>query len=138
MSDMELVDCVFKFTQEMNELEMKYYSLIQKDSDDTSAIFANFEAEARKIYQKYLTPKERAYYFGISSPPKFSAVNSMSLNTVERTKNRAIVTIYTREGLVDFQFKLFCQKDQWLINSFKQRYHSDNRELTYKWQYGSF
>lgn len=138
MNDMELVDFVLEFTQQMNELEMKYSILMQKSDHDAPAIFANFEVEAREIYQKYLTSKERSYYFGIGSPPKFSAVNNITLSTVESTKNRATVTIYTRKGLIDFQFNLLRKNNQWLINSFKQRYHSDDRELVYKWQYGCF
>ena len=142
MSDSELVDFILEFTQEMNGLEIKYFPLIQNSrqnsSSDTSAIFTAFQAEAETIYRKYLTEKERTYYFGIGSPPKFAAVNTMVSRTVERTKNRAVVTICTGKGLLDFQFMLVCKKDKWLINSFKQRYHSENRSVAYQWQYGSF
>lgn len=138
MNDRDLIDLVLNFTQQINELQVKYYPLTQDSSQDTSVLFANYKAEAEKIYLRYLTKKDRTYYIGINSPPKFAGVKSNTPSKVEHKKNGAVVTFYTNTGLLDFQFILTCKNDQWLINSFKQRYHSDDRELTYKWQYGSF
>lgn len=138
MNDKELIDLVLNFTQQIYELHVKYHPLTQDPTQDISVVFTDYKAEAQNIYLRYLTKKERKYYTGISSPPKFAGVKSNTLTTVEHTNNGAVVTIYTMTGLLDFQFILMCQKGQWLINSFKQRYHSDDRELTYEWQYGKF
>lgn len=138
MSDMELIELVLDFTRQLNELERKYYPLTQKSDRDMPAVFADYKAEVEKVYHHYLTQRERNYYTCISSPPRFSAMNDITLSTAERTKNRGIVTFYTRKGLVDFQFILLYKNEQWRINNFKQRYHSDDREVTYQWKRGSF
>lgn len=138
MNDRDLIDLVLNFTQEIDELQLKYYPLTEDPSQDISVVFANYKAEAKKIYLRSLTKKDRTYYTGINSPPKFVEVKSNTPSTVEHTKNGAVVTFYTNTGLLDFQFTLTCKNDQWLINSYKQRYHYDDRELMYKWQYGSF
>ncbi len=138
MNDSDVMDLVLNFTQQFDALQMKYHPLTQDPSQNISVVFTNFKAEAEKIYLCYLTKKDRTYYTGINSPPKFAGVKSNTPRTVEHTKNGAVVTFCTNTGGLDFQFSLTCKNDQWLINSMKQRYHSENREVTYKWQYGSF
>lgn len=138
MNDRDLVNLVLNFTRQIDELQVKYHPFTQDPSQDISVVFTDYKAEVEKIYLRYLTKKERTYYTDIHSPPKFAEIKSNTPTTLEHTKNGAVVTFHPNTGLLDFQFILTCKNDQWLINSFKQRYHSDDSELTYKWQYGSF
>lgn len=137
MSDKEILDLIVSFTRQLNELDKKYHPLLQDKDQDSSAVFTAHRADALKIYSQYLTQRERTCYTGISSPPKFSGVEKMERGTVEWGKNRAVATIYTKDSL-DFQFTLICKNGQWLINSYKQRYHTADRTVEYKWQCGSF
>lgn len=137
MNDEALVNQVLSFTQAINDLQVRYYPLTGDPSQDSSLVFANYRADAEQVYLRYLTQKKRFCYFGISSPPKFAGIDSDTPNTVDYTKNRATVTFITTVGQIDYQFMLICQKDQWLINSFKTRYRSANGTLIYNWQYGS-
>jgi hypothetical protein len=138
MDDEALANRVIFFTQAINDLQVRYYPLTLDPSRDLSIVLANYRADAEKVYLNYLTPKKRACYFGISSPPKYAGIDSNTPCTVDYTKNGATVTFITTVGQIDYQFTLVCQKDQWLINSFKHRYRSYDGALIHNWQYGSF
>ena len=137
MDDSALIDLVLAFAREMNDLQLRYYPLLD-ESPDTRAVHQSYRAEADKIYERYLTARKRSCYYAIPSPPHFLGVNDRAMKTVGREEKRATVTVYTREGLLDFQFNLVCRKGVWLINSYKQRYRSQAWELVYQWLYGNF
>ena len=138
MDDDALIDLVLRFARELNELQLKYYPLLDQDGGDVRVIHQSYRTEADNIYARYLTGRKRSCYYAISSPPHFLGVNELALKTVDYDGNRATVTVYARENLLDFQFNLVCRKGVWLINSYKQRYRSQDRELVYQWLYGNF
>ena len=137
MDNSALIDLVLGFAREMNDLQLQYYPMLDR-AEDTQAVHQSYRAKADEIYGRYLTPRKRSCYYAISSPPHFLGVNDTALKTVDREEKRATVTVYTREGLLDFQFNLVCRKGDWLINSYKQRYRSQEWELVYQWLYGNF
>jgi len=138
MDDNALIDLVLCFAREINELQLRYYPLLDQNAGEVRAIHQSYRAEADKIYARYLTGRKRSCCYAISSPPHFLGVDEFALKTVDCDGNRATVTVYARENLLDFQFNLVCRKGVWLINSYKQRYRSQDREQVYQWLNGNF
>ena len=91
----------------------------ERERGRTAAFLEAYRAEAGLIYARYLTGRERTYYAPISDPPTYAAMEEMTLSTVERVKNRAVVEILTSEGRLDYRFKLVCEGGVWRINSYQ-------------------
>lgn len=137
MEDRELIQFVLGFAQEMNDLQNLFYPRIRQKDADTKQIFQRYRARADQIYARYLTRRKRSCYYGIS-PPFFGGVTASAQFTVEENKSRRVVEVLTREGMLDFRFNLVCRQGQWRIDSFQQRYRSQDRSRVDKWQYGNF
>lgn len=106
---------------------------------DKADVLGRYRMEAEGIYARYLSRRKRAYYYGLAFPPQFAAItDGSSCETLEETPRRVLVTVYTEEGRVDFQFRLIFQEGNWRIDSYRQRYHSEDREKIHRWSYGSF
>ena len=138
MSDQDLVGLVLEFVREMNALQRRYGSLMPQSRREgrMDVLLNEYREEAERMYGRWLTRRNRSCYKALSNPPTFSALEKMTLSTVERRGNRAVVELLTSGGCLDFQFNLFCKAGEWRINSFKQRYHSEHR--IYHWVYGDF
>lgn len=134
----ELTQLVLDFAREMNDLQNVFHPQIRDPGRDAKQIFQQYRTQADQIYTRYLTQRKRSCYYGISCPPFFCGVIETAEFTVERSEKRAVVTVCTEVGSLDFQFNLAFQKGSWLINSFKQRYRSQDRSRADKWQYGNF
>ena len=100
MKDGELVEFVLAFAEEVNALQRRYAPLLASERvrGRSAAFLEAYRAEAGLIYARYLTKRERTYYAPISDPPTYAAMDEMTLSTVERVKNRAVVDILTSEG----------------------------------------
>ena len=138
MNDGELVEFVLAFTGEVNALQRRYAPLLaaERERGRTAAFLEAYRAEAGLIYARYLTGRERTYYAPISDPPTYAAMEEMTISTVERVKNRAVVEILTSEGRLDYRFKLVCEGGVWRINSYQQRIHTEF--CIRRWIYGDF
>lgn len=139
MEERELIQLVLDFAQEINNLQLHYAALLHREDTDSADVFQRYHKRADQVYGRYLTRRKRScFYNGLGDSPFFCGVNTIANFTVERTEKRAVVTVCTSEGLLDFQFNLTVQKGEWSINSFKQRYRSQDRLTAYGWQYGNF
>ena len=138
MNDQELVGLVLEFVREMNALQRRYGLLMPQYRREgrMDELLNAYRKEAGELYQRWLTVRKRNCYKALPDPPTFSALEKMTLSTVRRKGNRAVVELLTSGGCLDFQFNLFCKAGEWRINSFKQRYHSEHR--IYHWVYGDF
>ena len=138
MKDGELVEFVLAFAEEVNALQRRYAPLLASERvrGRSAAFLEAYRAEAGLIYARYLTKRERPYYAPISDPPTYAAMDEMTLSTVERVKNRAVVEILTSEGRLDYRFKLVCEGGAWRINSYQQRLHTEF--YIRRWVYGDF
>lgn len=138
MSDQELVDMVLEFVREMNALQRRYGSLMPQSRREgrMDVLLNEYRKEAGRLYERWLTRRKRSCYKALPDPPTFSALEKMTLSTVEQRGNRAVVELLTSSGCLDFQFNLLYKVGEWRINSFRQRYHSDCR--IYRWFYGDF
>ena len=138
MSDEELVRLVLSFAGEVNALQRKYAPRLKAERERSrmTAFLEAYRAEAGLIYARYLTRRERTYYTPLSVPPTYAAMEEMTLSTVERVKDRAVVEIRTSGGLLDYRFKLVCREGEWRINSYQQRLHTESRIC--RWIYGDF
>lgn len=138
MSDEELVRLVLSFAGEVNALQRKYAPRLKAERERSrmTAFLEAYRAEAGLIYARYLTRRERTYYTPLSVPPTYAAMEEMTLSTVERVKNRAVVEILTSEGRLDYRFKLVCEGGVWRINSYQQRIHTEF--CIRRWIYGDF
>lgn len=141
MDDQAFSDIVLSFTQDMNILQNKYYSILVSLEDkavtDCTDVFDAFRMEQRKLYALYLTErKSRVYYGGISNPAKYAAINATNTIVVEHiSKNRVEVIFDTSpDNSIDFLFVLLCKNGQWKIDIFKTKYRKSGRV----WNYGSF
>lgn len=138
MEDQAFIQLVLDFTREMNGLQTSFYPRLTQSRRDKEQIFQQYRAQADGIYNRYLTWRKRSYYFGISRPPFFGGVTGEAQFTVEADKNSWTVEVLTQEGALDFRFRLVCRKGRLLIDSFKQRYRTQDRSRTDRWQYGNF
>lgn len=138
MNDEELVKFVLAFAGEINALQRRYASRLEAEREQsrTEAFLEAYRAEAGLIYAKYLTQGERTYYTTLSVPPTFAAMDAMTLSTVERMNDRAVVEILTSGGLLDYRFKLVRRDGEWRINNYQQRLHTESRIR--RWVYGDF
>nr|WP_326126699.1 hypothetical protein [uncultured Oscillibacter sp.] len=138
MNDEELVKFVLAFAGEINALQRRYASRLEAEREQsrTAAFLEAYRAEVGLIYARYLTERERTYYTALSVPPTFAAMEAMTLSTVERMNDRAVVEILTSGGLLDYRFKLVCREGEWRINSYQQRLHTESRIR--RWIYGDF
>lgn len=138
MNDEELVKFVLAFAGEINTLQRRYASRLgaEREQSRTAAFLEAYRAEVGLIYARYLTERERTYYTALSVPPTFAAMEAMTLSTVERMNDRAVVEILTSGGLLDYRFKLVCREGEWRINSYQQRLHTESRIR--RWIYGDF
>lgn len=138
MNDEELVKFVLAFAGEVNALQRRYAAHLkaEREHSRTEAFLEAYRAEVGLIYQRYLAEGERTYYTTLSVPPTFAAMEAMTLSTVERMNDRAVVEILTSGGLLDYRFKLVRQEGQWRINSYQQRVHTESRIR--RWMYGDF
>ena len=137
MEDAGLIQLVLDFTQEMNTLQDVFYPQITAPERDSRQIFQQYRTQADQIYARYLTQRRRSCYYGIV-PAFFNGVTEYARFTVEQAKSRRVVEVLTQEGALDFRFSLVHQKGQWLIDSFQQRYRSQDRSRVDRWQYGNF
>lgn len=138
MEGQELIRPVLDFAREMNGLQSSFYPRIKAAGGDKTQIFQQYRTQADQIYARFLTPRKRSCYYGVSDPPFFAGVLETAEFTVEHAGTRTFVTVCTEAGSLDFQFNLAAQKGRWLINSFKQRYRSQDRSRVDQWQYGNF
>ncbi len=138
MNDRELVEFVLAFAGEINALQRRYAPHLpaEREQGRTAALLEAYRAEAGLIYARYLTERERTYYTPLSVPPTYAAMEEMTLSTVERMNDRAVVEIITSGGLLDYRFKLVCREGEWRINSYQQRVHTETRIR--RWVYGDF
>ena len=140
MDDRELVDLALRFAGEVNALQRRYSRLLEErrepEAGGATAVLAGFRAEMMALYDRWLTRRERSYYTPLSSSPAFAGLEGLTLSTVMRKKNRAVVELLTSEGRLDFQFNFVYKDGEWRINSYKQRCHSERR--IYHWTYGDF
>lgn len=134
--DKDLIGLVLDFTGQINALELKYAPLAEQDG--FSAVYPDFSREVARVYERFLTRRERRCCMGLSSPPRFAAIHQTAYSAVEQTKNRAVVTFCTVDGQLDVRFSLQYRDGAWRINSFQQRYHACGRAVQVQWQYGSF
>ena len=138
MEDRELVRLILDFAQEMNNLQLCYAVLLRRKGADSTDVFRRYREEADRIYTRCLTRRKRSCYYGISYPPFFCGITEAAEFTVEHTEKRAVVTVHTDVGSLEFQFNLALRKGEWRIDSFKQRYRIEDGCSPYQWQYGNF
>lgn len=138
MEDQELIRLVLDFAQEMNNLQLCYAALLYRKGADRADVLRRYREEADQVYARRLTRRRRSRYYGVSYPPFFYGITGTAGMTVEHTEKRAVVTVLTDEGQLDFQFNLACSKGEWRIDSFKQRYRGEDGFSPYQWQYGNF
>lgn len=138
MNDGDLVELVLSFAGEINALQRRYAPLLpaERERGRTTALLEAYRAEAGLVYARYLSGRQRTYYAPISDPPTYGAMEEMTLSTVERVKNRAVVEILTSEGRLDYRFKLVREDGTWRINSYQQRLHTEF--CIRRWVYGDF
>ncbi len=137
MDGVGYVQLVLDFAEEMNRLQRRCFPLLQEGN--RAEVLERYRREANGIYARYLSRRRRTCYYGLATPPQFAAItNGCSCETLEETPRRVLVTVYTGEGRVDFQFRLVFQEENWRIDSYRQRYHSKDREKIQRWSYGSF
>ena len=101
-----------------------------------AALLNTYRGEVGALYRRFLTERKRSYYKPLPDPPTFAALEDLSLSTVARKGNRAVVEVLTSRGCLDFRFHLLRKDGAWRIDSYQQRYHSVCR--VDGWTYGIF
>ena len=137
MNDQELTAWVLEFIREVDSLQRKYAPRLLDRRQTPPAVFDAYHREMDALYARFLTSRERhCFYFGLSDPPVFTALEDAPDSVAERKGNRAAITFLSRTGRLDFCFRLRCKGGTWRIDSVQQRVRTARR--TYRWKYGSF
>lgn len=125
MSPRTAAETVLAFARESDGLQRHYAPQLEaaRQTGDQARVLEAFREEMEDVYGRFLTPRRRSYYFGLSVPGSFEAVETASDWTTEEGGGVALVTVRTRPGALDFRFRLRCREGVWRIDSFRQRPH---------------
>lgn len=116
------------FIREMHAWEVNAENEIEQDDTlfDNPAWQEKQNAIRQKIYQEYITQRERKYggveHFSVGFPPKYDPKKETITNILIDNKKASVFTDKSYAGLpyeVEYKFKIVGEK--WLIDVIKKR-----------------
>ncbi len=125
-----LEQMVLEYSTQMNELELKYSELDEKNTNID--YFLAYKKEYFPIFEKYCTNKKRAYggrgdNFG--SPAQYDGIENSVESKVEiKTKSRAEVYFKTNNNFkAEYLFVVLKKSGEWKIDNVKYKWYEKEK-----------
>lgn len=125
-----LVQMVLEYATQMNELELKYNELSEKNRSIN--YFPSYKKEYFPIFEKYCTNKKRVYggqgdSYGF--PATYDGIeNSVESHVEIKTKSRAEVYFKTKNNFkAEYLFVVLRKSNEWKIDNVKYKWYEKEK-----------